>query len=176
MDRKQLLETVLRGYGVLGNDHPIAPIVKFSATDLAQRDYDPDKARFHLKKAGLEGQTFKLHTSDAAFSGVISGAGLVRKTGAGILTLTGVNTYTGGTSISNGALKGDVDAIRGNVDLSPGTGESAKLVFDETSGVAEVSLRDRTQPVDQRATRQGRHVPHDAGSTEEQEPGATDGG
>ena len=40
------------------NDHPIAPIVKFSATDLPQRDYDPDKARFHLKKAGLEGHSF----------------------------------------------------------------------------------------------------------------------
>ena len=48
VDRKALLETVLRGYGVLGNDHPIAPIVKFSATDLPQRDYDPDKARFHI--------------------------------------------------------------------------------------------------------------------------------
>ena len=71
VDRKKLLDTVLRGYGVLGNDHPIAPIVKFSATDLPQRDYDPDKARFHLKKAGLEGHTFKLHTSDAAFAGAV---------------------------------------------------------------------------------------------------------
>ena len=71
MDRNKLLDTVLRGYGVLGNDHPIAPIVKFSATDLPQRDYDPDKARFHLKKAGLDGQTFKLHTADAAFAGAV---------------------------------------------------------------------------------------------------------
>jgi peptide/nickel transport system substrate-binding protein len=71
VDRKKLLDTVLRGYGVLGNDHPIAPIVKFSATDLPQRDYDPDKARFHLKKSGLEGHTFKLHTADAAFAGAV---------------------------------------------------------------------------------------------------------
>ena len=46
VDRKALLKTVLRGYGVLGNDHPIAPIVKFSATDLPQRDYDPDNLHF----------------------------------------------------------------------------------------------------------------------------------
>ncbi|MGD2272256.1 MAG: ABC transporter substrate-binding protein [Desulfobacterales bacterium] len=71
VDRKALLKAILRGYGVLGNDHPIAPIVKFSAADLPQRTYDPDKARFHLKKAGLEGHTFKLHTSDAAFAGAV---------------------------------------------------------------------------------------------------------
>jgi peptide/nickel transport system substrate-binding protein len=41
-----------------------------SATDLPQRAYDPDKARFHLKKAGMEGETFKLHTSDAATLGL----------------------------------------------------------------------------------------------------------
>ena len=71
VDREALLKTVLRGYGVLGNDHPIAPIVKFSATDLPQRGYDPDKARFHIKKARLEGHTFRLHTSDAAFAGAL---------------------------------------------------------------------------------------------------------
>jgi len=74
VDRKELLAKILRGYGVLGNDHPIAPIVKFSAKDLPQRSYDPDKARFHLKKAGLEGHTFKLHTSDAAFAGAVDAA------------------------------------------------------------------------------------------------------
>ncbi len=74
VDRKELLDKILRGYGVLGNDHPIAPIVKYSAKDLPQRSYDPDKARFHLKKAGLEGHTFKLHTSDAAFAGAVDAA------------------------------------------------------------------------------------------------------
>ena len=71
VDREQLLKIVLRGYGVVGNDHPIASIVKYSAMDLPQRVYDPEKARFHLKKAGLEGYTFKLHASDAAFAGAV---------------------------------------------------------------------------------------------------------
>lgn len=74
VDREDMLKTILRGYGVVGNDHPIAPIVKYNASDLPQRTYDPDKARFHLKKAGLEGQTFKLHTSDAAFAGAVDAA------------------------------------------------------------------------------------------------------
>ena len=74
VNRQELVDTILRGYGIVGNDHPIAPIVKYSATDLPQRQYDPDKAKFHLKKAGLEGHTFKLHTADAAFAGAVDTA------------------------------------------------------------------------------------------------------
>jgi len=74
VDRRELVDKILRGYGVLGNDHPIAPIVKYSATDFEQRDFDADKARYHLKKAGLSGHTFKLHTSDAAFDGAVDAA------------------------------------------------------------------------------------------------------
>jgi fibronectin-binding autotransporter adhesin len=40
----------------------------------------------------------------ATMTGVISGAGGFGKTGAGLLVLTGPNTYTGKTSISNGSL------------------------------------------------------------------------
>lgn len=66
INRQEILDKVLRGYGTIGNDHPIAPIQRFHASDLPQRHYDPDKARFHLKKAGLEGQTFKLYTATHA--------------------------------------------------------------------------------------------------------------
>lgn len=63
IDREQILKNVFRGYGKLGNDHPIGPSQRFFASDLPQRQYDPDKARYHLKKAGLEGHTFSLITS-----------------------------------------------------------------------------------------------------------------
>jgi peptide/nickel transport system substrate-binding protein len=82
VDREQLLNTILRGYGYLGNDHPIPPIVKFHASELPQRNYDPEKAKYHLKKAGLEGQTFKLHTSDAAFEGAVDAAVLYKESAA----------------------------------------------------------------------------------------------
>jgi autotransporter-associated beta strand protein len=39
------------------------------------------------------------------FSGVISGAGALGKTGGGVLTLSGANSYNGGTTISNGTLQ-----------------------------------------------------------------------
>jgi autotransporter-associated beta strand protein len=40
----------------------------------------------------------------ANFTSAITGAGLVRKTGAGSSTLSGVNTYSGGTLVQNGIL------------------------------------------------------------------------
>ncbi|MCF8038951.1 MAG: ABC transporter substrate-binding protein [Desulfohalobiaceae bacterium] len=76
VDREQMLDTVLHGYGAIGNDHPVAPIVKFYAEDLPQRNYDPDKARFLMKKAGKLDHTFKLHTSNAAFDGAVDAATL----------------------------------------------------------------------------------------------------
>ncbi len=76
VNRQQLLDTILHGYGSLGNDHPIAPTVKYSASDLPQRQYDPDKAAFYLKKAGMQDFEFNLHTSDAAFAGAVDAAQL----------------------------------------------------------------------------------------------------
>jgi peptide/nickel transport system substrate-binding protein len=54
MDREGLVDNVLKGFGSVGNDHPIAPNSPFYNTELPQRTYDPDKANFHIKKAGLE--------------------------------------------------------------------------------------------------------------------------
>jgi len=65
VDRRSIVDTFLRGYGIPGNDHPIAPIQKFWA-DLPQRQFDPDKAKYYLKKAGLSGHTFKLYTASHA--------------------------------------------------------------------------------------------------------------
>jgi fibronectin-binding autotransporter adhesin len=47
------------------------------------------------------------NASDTSFSGVISGAGGLVKQGAGSLTLTGINTYTGTTSVTAGRLQVD---------------------------------------------------------------------
>ena len=40
-DRELMLKTILRGYGSLGNDHPIASIQKYYASQLPQREFDP---------------------------------------------------------------------------------------------------------------------------------------
>jgi len=73
IDREEILDKILRGYGKLGNDHPIAEIDRFHASGLEQRHYDPDKAKFHMKKAGFDGKIV-VHTSEAAFAGATDAA------------------------------------------------------------------------------------------------------
>lgn len=80
IDRQQLLDTVLRGYGRVGNDHPIAPQNRYFAADLPQREYDPERARWHLRQAGMENLSVRLHAADAAFVGSVEGATLFRET------------------------------------------------------------------------------------------------
>jgi len=82
VDREALLKTVLRGYGKVGNDHPIAPANQFFAEDLEQRAYDPEKAKFHLKKAGHDSLSVKLSAADSAFPGAVDAAVLYRESAA----------------------------------------------------------------------------------------------
>lgn len=82
IDREQLVETILRGYGVVGNDHPISRANRFYAKDLPQRKFDPDKAKFHLKKSGLNTVKFNLHAAEAAFVGAVDAAVLYRESAA----------------------------------------------------------------------------------------------
>ena len=79
LDRKTLLQTILRGHGYLGNDHPIGRANRYLAEDLPQRQLDPDKAKFHLKKAGLTKLTVDLSAADAAFAGAVDAAVLYRE-------------------------------------------------------------------------------------------------
>ncbi len=79
LDREALLSTVLRGHGSIGNDHPISPANQYHASDLPQRTYDPDKAKFHLKQAGLTELTVPLHAADAAFGGAVDAAVLYKE-------------------------------------------------------------------------------------------------
>jgi len=67
IDREAVLKILFRGHGMLGNDHPISPGNQYYAKELPQRQYDPDKAKFHLKKAGVDSITVPLHSAGAAF-------------------------------------------------------------------------------------------------------------
>ncbi|WP_237883429.1 ABC transporter substrate-binding protein [Pseudomonas sp. PGPR40] len=70
LDREQIKSAIFRGYARVGNDHPIAPGARFFNADLPQRAYDPEKARFLLKKAGMESITMPLMCSPAATGSV----------------------------------------------------------------------------------------------------------
>lgn len=75
IDRKKLISLVLGGFGVEGNDHPISPLDRFYTHDLPQREYDPDKARFHYEKSDRSG-IIELKISEATFPGAIDAATL----------------------------------------------------------------------------------------------------
>ena len=79
LDREALLKTILLGHGVLGNDHPIGRSNPFHASELPQRAYDPDKAKFHLEKAGLSSLKLDLSAADAAFTGAVDAAVLYKE-------------------------------------------------------------------------------------------------
>jgi peptide/nickel transport system substrate-binding protein len=81
IDRQQMLKTILRGYGHLGNDHPIPVANPFHNQELTQRTYDPDKAKYHLKKAGSSDLNIDLYASEAAFPEAIDTAALYQATG-----------------------------------------------------------------------------------------------
>lgn len=67
--RQQIVDNVFKGFGQIGNDHQVAPNDPFYCHDIPQRQYDPDKAKYHLNKAGMNSLTIKLHTSDQATVG-----------------------------------------------------------------------------------------------------------
>lgn len=78
VNRQEILDKILLGYGSLGNDHPISTGNRYlaSADELPQREYDPDKAKFHLKKAGLDSIDIVLNTSEVAFDSAVDAAQL----------------------------------------------------------------------------------------------------
>jgi peptide/nickel transport system substrate-binding protein len=78
INRTEVVDKILRGYGKLGNDHPVPEFDPFYNGDLPQREYDPDKAAFHLKQSGYTGP-LTLYIADAAFTGAVDAATLFRE-------------------------------------------------------------------------------------------------
>ncbi|MGD0720468.1 MAG: ABC transporter substrate-binding protein [Roseiarcus sp.] len=70
IDREQIVRALLNGYGAAGNDHPIPAGDPYFNKDLPQRKRDPDRAAYHLRRAGLD-PAIALQASEAAFAGAV---------------------------------------------------------------------------------------------------------
>ncbi len=81
INRQEMVDKILLGHGLVGNDHPISVANQFHNGDLAQREYDPEKAAFHYKKSGHSG-AIPLSSSDAAFAGAVDAAQLIKSSAA----------------------------------------------------------------------------------------------
>lgn len=77
IDRQAIVDTILSGHGVVANDNPIAPTNRYFDATIPQRAYDPEKAKFHLDKAGMAGLSVDINISDAAFAGAVDTAVLL---------------------------------------------------------------------------------------------------
>lgn len=62
---------------------------------------------------------------DGRFTGAITGRGGLFKQGAGTVTLEGRQTYTGGTHVQDGTLRGDTASLQGDI------ANDGRLVFDQ---------------------------------------------
>ena len=83
LNRQELVDKILFGYGSLGNDHPIGQGQRFYNNELPQTEYDPDQAKFYLKEAGLDSLDVELSVADAAFAGAVD-AGVLYQSAAAV--------------------------------------------------------------------------------------------
>ena len=79
--REEWFDKIIFGYGEIGNDNPIGPANIYRATteELPQRMYDPDKAKYHLKQAGMDNLQIKFHAADTGFAGAVNAGQLMRE-------------------------------------------------------------------------------------------------
>lgn len=80
LNREEMVERILMGYGTVGNDTPINKAYPLFS-EMEQRKFDPDQAKFHYKKSGHSGSVL-LRTSDVAFPGAIDAAQLYQQSAA----------------------------------------------------------------------------------------------
>ena len=70
IDREEIVEKILFGTGTPGNDFHVSPNMPYWP-DIEQRVYDPDKAKHHLKQAGMESLRVELSAADSVLPGAV---------------------------------------------------------------------------------------------------------
>jgi peptide/nickel transport system substrate-binding protein len=87
-DRDLVKRALFRGFGTVGNDQPLPPWHPYFNADIPQRQYDPEHARFLLKRAGLLDVRLPIYCSPAAEGSVDMASVLQEAAGSIGLRLT----------------------------------------------------------------------------------------
>ena len=82
INRQEMVDKILRGYGGVGNDLPINASYPLFDDSIPQREYDPEKAAEYYKKSGHDGSPIILRTADGAFPGAVDAAQLFQQSAA----------------------------------------------------------------------------------------------
>jgi len=82
INRQEMVDKILLGHGAVGNDTPIGPANQYINTEMEQLAYDPDKAAFYMREAGLDSIDINLSASNAAFEGAVDAAQLFQASAA----------------------------------------------------------------------------------------------
>ncbi|MEX0280632.1 MAG: ABC transporter substrate-binding protein [Arenibacterium sp.] len=79
MNREEMVDKILRGYGSVGNDMPINASYPLFDDSIPQREFSLEKAAEHYKKSGHDGSPIVLRTADGAFPGAVDAAALFQQ-------------------------------------------------------------------------------------------------
>lgn len=79
INRQEMVDKILRGYGTVGNDFPINKAYPLFDDTIPQRDYNIEKAAEYYKKSGHDGSPIILRVADAAFPGAVDAAALFQQ-------------------------------------------------------------------------------------------------
>lgn len=74
INREHWVKSVLQGHGTVGKDVPLGAANRFLDPDLSDPEYDPDKVRFYLDKAGLDDLSVALSVSNVPFGNAVEAA------------------------------------------------------------------------------------------------------
>ncbi|WP_299738632.1 ABC transporter substrate-binding protein [uncultured Roseobacter sp.] len=79
INREEMVDKILRGYGSIGNDMPINGSYPLFDDTIPQREFSLEKAADHYKKSGHDGSPIILRTADGAFPGAVDAAALFQQ-------------------------------------------------------------------------------------------------
>lgn len=79
MNREEMVDKILRGYGTIGNDFPINAAYPLFDASIPQREFSIEKAKEHYAKSGHDGSPIILRTADGAFPGAVDASALFQE-------------------------------------------------------------------------------------------------
>ena len=80
INREEMVDKILRGFGSIGNDFPINAAYPLFDDTIPQREFSIEKAKEHYAASGHDGSPIILRVADGAFSGAVDAASLFQET------------------------------------------------------------------------------------------------